>query len=343
MSNSANRRNVVVVLYDGVQLLDVAGPAEVFALANEVGKASGYRVMFVGKERSMGTSAGLMLAAPPLASAPRTIHTLVVPGATKDPLLRALGDRAFMRWLENAANRATRVASICSGAFLLGSLGLLDGRRTTTHWSAIDRLTKYLPRASVEREALFVEDGRIWSSAGVATGIDLALALVSRDLGPNIALEVARLLVLHLVRPGGQSQFSTPLSMQRQAGGLAGLVPWLEVRLHKPVTVEGMAAAMGMSLRTFHRQCIGVFAMAPGRLAMELRFDRARALLGDPALPIRDVAKQCGFSDPAAFSKAFGKRFGTSPAAYRRAFDLGSARSWSLQTRPGGLSSSVLT
>jgi transcriptional regulator GlxA family with amidase domain len=226
-----------------------------------------------------------------------------------------------MKWLARAARRSTRIASVCSGAFLLCAIGLLDGRRATTHWSAVDLLAKAFPRAHVDREALFVEDGKVWTSAGVTTGIDLALALVSRDLGPDVALNVARELVLHFVRPGGQSQFSVPLSFQERAGaGLARLIPWLESRLEKNTTVESMASAMCMSERSFYRRCVGAFAMGPGKLLAELRFDRARSLLANPRLPIRNVAVLSGFSDPTAFSKAFARRYGIAPSSYRRAF-----------------------
>jgi transcriptional regulator GlxA family with amidase domain len=155
----------------------------------------------------------------------------------------------------------------------------------------------------------------------VSTGIDLVLALVTRDLGPDVALAVARELVLRLVRPGGQSQFSVPLSIQARAGaGLARLIPWLESRLENDITVETMASAMCMSERSFYRRCVGAFAMGPGQLLAELRFDRARALLADPRLPVQNVASISGFSHPSAFSKAFAKRYGVSPTSYRRAF-----------------------
>jgi transcriptional regulator GlxA family with amidase domain len=326
MSNPANRRTVVFLLYDGVQLLDVAGAAEVFAQANLLGSAPAYDVRFVGGAGPLQSSAGLLLSGAPLASTPKLIHTLLVPGAVEQPLRRAITDPVLMKWLARTARRARRIASVCSGAFLLGALGLLDGRRATTHWSAVDELATRFPHTRVDREALFVEDGKVWTSAGVTTGIDLALALVARDLGPDIALGVARMLVLHLVRPGGQSQFSAPLAYQARAGGdLARLVPWLEARLDSDVTVAAMASAMGMSERSLHRRCLNAFDLAPGRLLAELRFDRARTLLGDPDVPVSRVAARAGFSDPTAFSKAFARRYGASPTSYRRAFTQGTA------------------
>jgi len=323
MSKAAKPRSVVFVLYDGVQLLDVAGAAEVFALAGQLTGQPAYELSFVSARGPVTSSAGLPLGGAPLGAAPKTIHTLVIPGATEAPLRAALRDRALMGWIARATRRSTRVVSVCSGAFMLGALGLLDGRRATTHWQALDRLASAFPDTTVEREALFVEDGHVWTSAGVTTGIDLAMAIVGRDLGADVPLAIARMLVLHLVRPGGQSQFSTPLSLQARPGpDLGRLIPWLETRLDDDVSVAAMADAMGMSERTFHRRCREVFGLAPGKLLAELRLDRARTLLGDDAIPVSTVAARAGFSDATAFSKAFAKRYGASPSSYRRAFAL---------------------
>jgi transcriptional regulator GlxA family with amidase domain len=326
VSNPATARNVVFVLYDGVQLLDVAGAADVFAVATEQHHGAGYAIRFVARAGLVRTSAGLRLSGERLMAASQPIHTLVVPGANEAPLRAALADRSLMRWLAGATARATRVCSVCSGAFVLGALGLLDHRRATTHWSAVDRLAAQLPRTAVDREALFIEDGKVWTSAGVTTGIDLAMALIARDLGPDLALRVARQLVLHLVRPGGQSQFSEPLSLQLRDGPeVTRLIPWLDARLHVEVTVDGMASAMAMSVRTLHRRCLAAFAMSPGQLLAELRFDRARTLLRDPRLSVQTVATRSGFSSRAAFAKAFTRRYGASPTSFRRAFALAPA------------------
>jgi transcriptional regulator GlxA family with amidase domain len=321
MGHSAKRKQVAIVLYDDVQLLDVAGPADVFVQADRRAGGGAYEVTFVAAQASVRGAGGLAMAATPIAAVSGRIHTLIVPGGPVEPLTDALADTELLTWIDKVAATATRVVSICSGAFLLGALGLLDGHRATTHWVALDRFAARFPKVRVEREALFVEDRRIWTSAGVASGIDLALAMVGRDLGPDIALQVARDLVLHLVRPGGQSQFSAPLSLQRRAGpDLARLIPWMTDRLDCEVTVGAMAEAMGMSERSFHRRCLAAFKLAPAKLMSELRLDRARSLLCDPASAVQVVAGQCGFQDAAAFSTAFLRRFGASPAAFRRAF-----------------------
>jgi transcriptional regulator GlxA family with amidase domain len=323
MGKTAKRRRIAIVLYDDVQLLDVAGPADVFLQADRRAGGSAYEVTFVAAQGNVRGSGGLTMAATPIAEISSHVHTLIVPGGPVEPVADALADTQLLLGIDRMAATATRVVSICSGAFLLGTLGLLDGHRATTHWMALDSFATRFPKVRVEREALFVEDRRIWTSAGVASGIDLALAMVGRDLGPDAALQVARDLVLHLVRPGGQSQFSAPLSLQRRAGpDLARLVPWLTDRLDRDVTVAAMAEAMGMSERSFHRRCLSAFDLAPAKLLSELRLDRGRVLLCDPSSAVQEVAGQCGFQDPAAFSTAFQRRFGATPAAFRRAFAI---------------------
>ena len=300
---------------------DVAGPADVFVQADRRAGGGAYEVIFVAAQASVRGAGGLTMTATPIAAVAGAVHTLIVPGGPVEPVTAALADAGLLRGISQVASGATRVVSICSGAFLLGALGLLDGHRATTHWMALDRFAARFPKVQVEREALFVEDRRVWTSAGVASGIDLALAMVGRDLGPDIALQVARDLVLHLVRPGGQSQFSEPLSLQRRAGpDLARLIPWMTDRLDRQVSVAAMAQAMGMSERSFHRRCLSAFRVGPARLLSELRLDRARSLLCDPASAVQEVAGQCGFQDAAAFSYAFLRRFGASPVAFRRAF-----------------------
>ncbi|MCR4266652.1 GlxA family transcriptional regulator [Nitratireductor sp. ZSWI3] len=319
MSSSANTRNIVFVLFDGMLLLDAAGPAEVFSTANMFG--CDYRIHYASVTGQVTPRAGLKVTTGTMEQAPRPIHTLFIPGGTRSSIEAAASDERLLAWLETASKQATRVVSICTGAFLLGRIGLLDGRRATTHWASAKTLAAAFPKARIDGEELFVEDGKVWTSAGAATGIDLSLTLVARDAGPDVALKVARALVLHLVRPGSQSQFSAPLAYQARKGGeLSRLVPWLEGRLDQPTTVADMADAMGMSDRSFYRHCLSEFDMPPARLLSELRLDRARLLLGDVSLPISAVAHRTGFADAASFTKAFGQRYGMTPSAYRRAF-----------------------
>ena len=321
MIKTAKPPLIVILLYDDVTLLDFAGPAEVFMQANLRAGGSAYELLFVTVRGEVRGCGGLSMVASSVTAIDRPIHTLVVPGGPLKPVAEALQDAELLAWISRAARGATRVVSICSGAFLLGAVGLLDGRRATTHWMGLDEFAKRFPRVVVERDALFVQDGPVWSSAGVASGIDLTLAMIASDLGAAVALQVARDLVLHLVRPGGQSQFTGPLSLQTKAGpDLLRLVPWLEQHLHRSITVAGMADVMGMSERSFHRRCLRDFAMAPARLLAELRLERARTLLSDQTVAVKNVAALTGFADPAAFSTAFHRRFGATPSSYRQAF-----------------------
>lgn len=302
--------------FEGVQLLDLAGPSDVFSVAN-VFVPDAYEVNFVGTQSDVVATSGLKLG---LNRLPRITmsDTILVPGGPAKAVRAVMNDQLLMKWLRRSAENAGRVASVCSGAFVLAELGLLDGKRAVTHWSATKQLAKERANARIEEEAIFVEDGKIWTSAGVTTGIDMALALVARDLGDAIALRVARSLVVHLMRSGNQSQFSEPLSLQLTAGpDLSKLIPWLENRIDQPTSVQDMASKVGLSERQFHRKCVAQFALTPAKLLLELRLDRARHLLRDPDARISTLHTKCGFESAAALSKAFKKQFAVSPKAYR--------------------------
>lgn len=324
MSQTAKPRRVYFALYEGVQLLDVAGPAEVLSEANRDCGRPVYDIRYVSRSRSgmVVSSAGLGLATQRLPRTLDAIHTLVVPGADLPALQQALSDRAFMRWLATASGKAKRIASICSGAVLLGRLGLLDGRRVTSHWRALELLQDENPECRVERDTLFVEDGDLWTSAGVLSGVDMALAIVARDVGASVALRIARNIIVYLIRDGGQSQFSGPIDFQTKAqrSELLGLVAWLEEHLSERVTVEQMAERMATSVRTLHRRCLEVFDMTPAHVLSELRLERSRNLLHQPSASVKAIAHECGFSDASSYSKAFQRRYGVPPAHYRKSF-----------------------
>lgn len=298
-------------------MLDVVGPADVFSIAGVRAK-NRYEIVYAGTSRNVAATNGMEFQ---LSDLPKAEHsdTLIIPGGPAKSVFGAIADRKLMAWLEQATSTAHRVASICSGAFVLAHLGLLQNRRAVTHWSAVDQLAKYAPDIDVEKDAIFVEDGKIWTSAGVTTGIDLALAIVRRDLGEAVALQVARDIVVQVIRPGNQSQYSAPLSLQKHAGPkLNHLVPWLEARTSENITVAEMAREMGLSERQFHRQCVLQFGRTPAKLALELKLDQSRNLLQAQDLSVAAIAETCGFSDGAAFSKAFKKQFSVSPALFRR-------------------------
>lgn len=298
-------------------MLDLIGPADVFSIANTRTKGR-YDVLFVGTLKAVTASNGLTIN---LAELPeiKESDTVIVPGGLAKSIYNAIADKQLMKWLDHAASVAHRTASVCSGAFILANIGLLDGRQSVTHWSAVDHLAKYAPDTEVKKDAIFVEDGKIWTSAGVTTGIDLALALIRRDHGEKAALQVARDIVVQVIRPGNQSQYSVPLSLQNHAGpDLQRLVPWLETRISELTSVAEMAEKMGMSERQFHRQCIAQFGRTPAKLFVELKLDHARNFLQDDKISISTISEVCGFSSTASFSKAFKKQFEISPAMFRK-------------------------
>ncbi|GAA0479209.1 GlxA family transcriptional regulator [Parasphingorhabdus litoris] len=316
MSISAKTERILFVGFEGLQMLDLVGPADVFSIASM--RAHGrYAVHYVGTRASVRASNGLVFQLEKLPKV-RSSDTIIIPGGMARSVFNAMADQALLNWLTDAAAQVHRVASICSGAFVLARLGLLENKRAVTHWSAADRLAKTAPNIKIEKDAIFVEDGKIWTSAGVTTGIDLALAMVRRDIDETTALQIARDIVVHVIRPGNQSQYSAPLMLQKNAGpNLDRLIPWLESRLSETTSVADMAMEVGLSERQFHRQCLLQFGRTPAKLALELKLDHARNFLQEDQIPIATISKICGFSDSAAFSKAFKKQFAISPAMFR--------------------------
>lgn len=313
-------KHILIAAFPDIQIIDAAGPAEVFSQANRE-MPGAYEITITGWSRETPTTIPAPLATVPYDRVAGPVHTLLVPGGGRPSLEAAIANAAWMDWLRGHAPTAVRMASVCSGAFVLAALGVLDGRRATTHWDGLDTLAALYPSIRVDRNALYVTDGRVWTSAGITAGIDMALAMVARDLGVSVALTIARNMVVFLMRPGGQAQFSGALDLQGRAGpDLAGLPAWIEDRLHGEITVEAMADAMGLTVRTFHRHCTEQFGMTPGRLVTALRLERARALMAEPGRPQKAIAHACGFADPATFSAAFTKRFGVSPTDYRARF-----------------------
>jgi transcriptional regulator GlxA family with amidase domain len=318
----AKLRQVVVVCFVDAQLLDIAGPAQVFATAAELAPAgAGYAVTLVSpRGGTVATSSGIGLATAPWSAVRGPIDTLVVAGG---PGTRAaLADRALIRRLGAWSRRARRTCSVCTGAFLLAEAGLLDGKRAATHWSRCSELQARYPRVKVEADPIFVRDGAVWTSAGVTAGIDLALALVEDDLGHELAMTVARGLVVFLKRPGGQSQFSAPLSAQAagDANGLDALHAWMSEHLGADLRVERLAARAGMSPRTFARVYTSTVGTTPAKTVERLRLEAARRALEDGGAPIKQVAHRCGFGDEERMRRAFVRRLGVSPSEYRERF-----------------------
>lgn len=321
------KKRMEFFLYPGMVALDVTGPLDVFHGANELlsrnGKGHvGYEMTFSALEAGpIPTSSGLRLHADQAPGAQKT-DSLLVPGGLIAEA--AATDPAIVEAVRHAAQKAERIISVCSGAFLLAAAGLLEGRRATTHWLAADRLAELYPNTCVEPDAIYVQDGNIATSAGVTAGIDLALALVEDDYGPELAIEVARILLLYRRRPGHQGQFSTPLAMQTKASKrFADLFVWLENHLDQNVTVERLAEQAHMSPRTFARIFSAETGMSPGRFIEQLRIERARELLESGVEGLERVARESGFGREERLRRAFQRRLGISPAQYRAHFTKG--------------------
>jgi transcriptional regulator GlxA family with amidase domain len=316
-------RQVALIAFDDVQVLDVTGPAAVFGAANDAavhltGRAF-YRIHILSPQGGhVTTNCGLAVVTAPLAGVrPGAMDTVLVAGGSKRGLQALARDEAAQAWLRRACARARRYGSVCTGAFVLAACGLLDGRRVATHWEATDILGRKHPDVEVDANALYVEDGRVWTSAGVTTGIDMCLALVARDLGDAVANAIARRLVLYARRPGYQSQFSTVLAAQEKADSpFAGLVDWIRTHLDDALDVASLAERAGMAPRTFHRRFTEALGETPARFVETLRLDHARTLL-QTSLALKTVAAQTGYATPGQLSKAFARRFGVSPGLFR--------------------------
>ena len=315
------RMRVIVIVYDGVQTLDAVGPAEVFATADRRRRPQGppYEVMFAsvgGGDRT--TSSSLVIRTRDLRRVvPRATDIALVAGADEVQVRAAAADAALRRWLRRAAPVVRRMTSVCSGAFVLAAAGLLDGRPAATHWLGAEVLQREYPAVNVDRNAIFVRDGNVWTSAGVTTGIDMALAIVEEDHGRALADAIAAWLVLYVRRPGFQSQFSAALVAQTEASDpLGAAIAWARAHLDE-VDVERFARHAGMSLRTLHRRCLERLATTPAKLLDKLRVEHARTLLATSDLAVKALAADCGFGNPARMKRAFERELGMSPRDYR--------------------------
>lgn len=329
-ASRATQRLVVLLAFEGVQLLDVAGPVQTFASTNEIAKAARgapYRVVVVSRRGGpVCTSAGLPLLTRSIAGAigKARLDTLIIPGGPG--VHDALKDARTVAWVRRQFSSARRIASVCTGAFLLAETGVLAGRRATTHWKSCARLQQGYPDIRVDPDPIYVRDDRIWTSAGITAGIDLSLALVQEDLGRKVAMQVARHLVVFLNRPGGQSQFSASLEAQAAAADgnapnqFAPLHGWIAEHLAGDLRVERLAEQAGMSARTFARVYAAKMGSTPARMVEKIRIEAVRRILEETDVPIKCVAGLCGFSQEERLRRAFARQVGTTPAEYRRRF-----------------------
>jgi transcriptional regulator GlxA family with amidase domain len=325
-SNTTISRRVVIIAFPGVNLLDVAGPSEVLAsLAEATGgdqAAVGYTIELASTTRELRvtTSGGMSLVADRRVSEVRgAIDTLLLPGGTG--VWEAARDEALLDQLRRLAPRARRVASVCTGSFLLAATRLLDGRRATTHWRWCDRLAGQHPALAVEPDAIFVRDGSVYTSAGVTTGMDLALALVEEDLGRVAAVAIARHLVMFVRRPGGQSQFSPLLEMQAaDRRPLRDLQAWIAEHLAEDLSVEALADRTHMSARNFARAFRREVGSTPARFVERLRVDAVRRRLEETDGGLDRIARECGFGSADAMRRSFLRVVRVAPSDYRDRF-----------------------
>jgi len=315
--------HVVFVVYPGFEILDVSGPSSVFNGANHAlamdGAPEFYAIDLVsGCGGSVASSCGIVVdtrRADDLSSS--SIDTLLVAGAEREPLLPAMTDPMLRDALPRLAAGAERFGSVCTGVFILAARGLLDGRRVATHWDACKPLAEAFSKVEVDPDALYVREGRLWTSAGVTTGIDMALAMISDDLDPTIAGEVAKRLVLYARRPGHQSQFSPVLRAQVKAESpFADLIGWIHGNLSGSLDVPALAARAGLAERTFHRKFVAATGETPARFVEAARLDAARMLLSRGS-SLKSVAAQVGLFPAVRLTEAFERRFGISPRLFR--------------------------
>ncbi|ACM29902.1 GlxA family transcriptional regulator [Rhizobium rhizogenes] len=310
-------RRIEILAFENAQLLDVTGPLQVFTSANEAALAAGlprpYDAITVATSPQTGTTSGLSLATAPLPDDDIEIDTLIVVGGRG--VNKACEDVALIDWIRRRSARARRTASVCSGAFLLAEAGLLEGKRAVTHWHRCTEFSKRFPNVKLEPDPIFIQDGEIWTSAGVTAGIDLTLALVEADLGRKLALAVARELVVFLKRPGGQAQFSTMLTLQEGGERFDRLHGWIMDNLRADLSLPALADQANMSARSFSRHYRQATGRTPARAVEDIRVEAVRRLL-EQGLSVRQARMRCGFGSEETLRRSFLRSFGTTPQAF---------------------------
>lgn len=319
-----NTRRVAMLGFDGLQILDVTGPLEVFSLASrlllEQGRARipAYEVLLAARRAGpVASSSGLRLVADCSWDELGRVDTLLVSGGAG--VDRTLDDGELLQWLRWEAPEARRYGAVCTGALLLARAGLLEARRVTTHWAFLHALAEMAPAARIQPDAIFVHDGRLWTSAGVTAGMDMALAMVEEDWGRSLALEVANQLVMYLKRPGRHPQLSATLAAQTAAshGRFRDLMDWIFEHLDADLSVAALAQHMDMSARHFSRSFSEEAGVTPAKFVERARFEAAQRMLVEDDLDLETVAARCGFGSVETLRRVFHRRTGMATAAYR--------------------------
>jgi transcriptional regulator GlxA family with amidase domain len=307
-------RRIACLLFSDFQLLDAAGPIAAFEIAERYRPGS-YQLRVIAQRRGAvaSTSGATMnaVALPP----PASIDTLLIAGG--EGTRPASRDVRLVKFVRNCGAHSRRVASVCSGAYILAATGLLDGRAATTHWTRSQDFARKFPQVRLNADRIFVKAGKYWSSAGITAGIDLSLALIAEDLGEAVARKVAQQLVVYYRRPGGQSQFSTLLELERADGRFAALLDYVRSNLRARLSVEELAAQSCMSPRNFARAFQSETGTTPAKAVMRLRAETARAQIESDGGSVQAIATGCGFGDPERMRRAFVSLFGRPPSALR--------------------------
>lgn len=325
-----------VLIYPGITALDLVGPMEAFTcvqLDHALGKRKGYELVVIGLDLKPVTAESGLVLQPhcALRDAP-ILDTLLIPGGSglRDPAVM----KPLVLWLRRRAEKTRRVASLCTGVYALAATGLLEGRRAATHWRFSHDVAVHFPKVKVDSNALFIKDGKFYTSGGITASIDLTLALIEEDYGPSISLAVARELVMHLRRSGGQDQFSEPLKLQVQAGDrFADVLAWILGNLDKDLTLEALSRRAGVCPRHFSRLFKAAHGATPASYVETLRLSEACRQLTETRVTIDQLATAVGFRSADAFRRAFQNKIGIKPTAYRDRFSTYRARERNLETR----------
>jgi transcriptional regulator GlxA family with amidase domain len=309
-----------ILIFPDFQLLDAAGPISVFEIGARYATGAPLIRAVAAKPGPVRSTSGVQMLARGLKPASAITTLIIAGGEGVDAAKRCDKTLAFVRGL---AKRGVRIASVCSGAFILAEAGLLDGRRATTHWQRTRQFLKTYPQVKLEPDQIFTRDGNIWTSAGITAGIDLSLAMVAEDFGDEIAQKAAKQLVLYHRRSGGQSQFSSLLELKAPNGRFGSLLAWAREHLDAPLTVEDLAEQAGMSSRHFTRAFIAETGTSPSKAVERLRIEVARERVQSSSEAIERVAETTGFRDPERMRRAFIRAFGQPPQSLRRAARAG--------------------
>lgn len=322
----ADPRLVVFVVYPDIVLLDLVGPLQVFSHAIDPKTGTnGYTCAVASLNGGLlETNTVVPIQTDPMARfVGAAIHTLVVVGG--DGAYISMRNEVFLERLKGLMTTAHRICSVCSGALILAATGILDGCRAVTHWEDCKALQDEFPKVRVEVDPIYIQDGDVWTSAGITAGMDMALAVVAEDLGRSAALKMARSMVTHMARSGGQSQFSPILDRQvlDATGQFEGLHQWIASNLSAPMHVETLAERMNMSARNFSRRYSQKMGLTPAKAVEAIRTEAAQALLETTDFGIKQVAAQCGFSEEERMRRAFMRLLNVSPSGYRQGFRTG--------------------